>query len=766
VVQIVQFTDQVTRNGFLEVARRVEALRHRSLATMIAAGVEGEDVYAAFAVAPEGETLESFLRSPRAIGIGLEQRVAIVLQLCLALEHAHAAGADGPNPLPEFVWITPDLTVQVAGLLGPPDAGQPRSDGDFHAMPAPDGGDALIERRSVHILAAVLVELLTNQRPERASNGEIDLAALLARRLDRPSRAPSRSSMDAQVDDILDAVLRRGTGLPASLAGFRRELEEASTDRDPTQLSMATPASPTAPKQSLPVGVAGHSAPSRAEPTPLVYDEDVQFTVYRPKTLAPGHWYPLLAFAHLSERRSDAPADEPDPSAEVARQAAALLGDTSSYHQASEDSSQRVPREGEITFVPSVPGVEFNPPAQSFFWTESVHRAEFRARAQAVPPASQIFRGRMAVYLGAILLAEINLSFGARAAPSSRPDTVGESARPYRKIFASYSHRDDAIVRQCRNYAKAMGDEYLQDVINLRSGERWAPALEALIRDADIFQLFWSWNSLQSDYVQKEWRYALGLRRTSFIRPVYWDEPLPARDDLPPKDLLDLHFQRIESWSALASSSAPRAASTTVVAAPSIPVPPGPPSMPEAWREPPAQGATPAPAAGSGPEAPPRSGGLNWRVLSAVAALAVVILMVPTLYLRTSSPTPESVTVPRESSPPAGGAPVTVHPAPAVVAPSNSTSLSVTVTTDTGRVLNAEGDGQVQLIDRATNAIVARARLRADGMAEFPSVPPGDYTLAASVPGLELRGEAAVSVAPTAPSTAPKALTLRLRRVR
>ena len=92
--------------------------------------------------------------------------------------------------------------------------------------------------------------------------------------------------------------------------------------------------------------------------------------------------------------------------------------------------------------------------------------------------------------------------------------------------------------------------------------------------------------------------------------------------------------------------------------------------------------------------------------------------------------------------------------------------LSVTVTTDTGRVLNAEGDGQVQLIDRATNAIVARARLRADGMAEFRSVPPGDYTLAASVPGLELRGEAAVSVAPTAPSTAPKALTLRLRRVR
>ena len=662
----------------------------------------------------------------------------------------------------------PDLTVQIVGLVGPSNVGQARSDGDVQAIPPPDGDDAVVERRSVHTLAVLLVELLTNQRPRRTADGEIDQDVLLARRLDRPSRDTAAAGVDPRLDDILDGVLGGGSGLPLDLAGLRRELEAALARLGTRPPPIATPAPQTAPEEHLPVGVAGDSAPSTAERTPLVYDENVQFTVFRPKTLAPSHWYPLLAFAHLSERRSDAPADEPDPSAEVARQAAALLGDTSAYQQASEDSSQRVPREGEITFVPSVPGVEFNPPAQSFFWTESVHRAEFRVRAQAAPPAGRNFRGRMAVYLGAILLAEINLSFGVRERPSSRPDTVGESARPYRKIFASYSHRDDAIVRQCWDYAKAMGDEYLQDVINLRSGERWAPALEALIRDADIFQLFWSWNSLQSDYVQKEWRYALALRRNSFIRPVYWDEPLPARDDLPPKDLLDLHFQRIASWSGVASPPAPRSTSATVVTAPSVAPQPGPPSMADAPINPPVPRAPAVPDAGSVPEARQRSSGLNWRVLSAVAALAVVVLMLPTLYLTTSMPTSGTANLPSESAPSgSGAAPVGVAPQPSpppvVDVSPTLTSLRVIVTTETGRGLDAGVDGQLQLIDKTTNAVIARARLGADGVAEFPAVPPGDYRIDASVPGLEL-AKKTVSVTPNAPSTTR--LTLQMRRVR
>ena len=37
------------------------------------------------------------------------------------------------------------------------------------------------------------------------------------------------------------------------------------------------------------------------DPAPRL-DENVQFTVYRPQTIRPEVWYPLLAFAHLAER--------------------------------------------------------------------------------------------------------------------------------------------------------------------------------------------------------------------------------------------------------------------------------------------------------------------------------------------------------------------------------------------------------------------------------------------------------------------------------
>jgi hypothetical protein len=48
-------------------------------------------------------------------------------------------------------------------------------------------------------------------------------------------------------------------------------------------------------------------------------DENVQFTVYRPRAVLPEQWYPLLAFAHLTNKRPGAGPDEPDPVKEVQR---------------------------------------------------------------------------------------------------------------------------------------------------------------------------------------------------------------------------------------------------------------------------------------------------------------------------------------------------------------------------------------------------------------------------------------------------------------
>ena len=282
-------------------------------------------------------------------------------------------------------------------------------------------------------------------------------------------------------------------------------------------------------------------------------DENVQFTVYRPRAVRPAEWYDLLAFAHLAERRPDAPPDEPDPLAQVKLQAEHLLGARlADYDDPRSDSRFGVPQDGEITFLPEIPGVTFNPERRVFRWQEDVHREEFRLRADAELDG-RTARGTLRVYLGMIILAEVDLALrvDTTAPPPSVPGPVAppDQARPYRKIFASYSHRDIEVVRQFERIAQALGDDYLRDLARLRAGTDWDEALLRLIDDADVFQLFWSSNSMRSPHVLREWEYAESLARPHFIRPTYWEEPLPSSDNppLPPDSLRRLHFSRLSA---------------------------------------------------------------------------------------------------------------------------------------------------------------------------------------------------------------------------
>ncbi len=276
---------------------------------------------------------------------------------------------------------------------------------------------------------------------------------------------------------------------------------------------------------------------------PIALDDNVQFTVYRPRAIDPGRWHQLLAFAHLAERRPGED-DLPDPIEEVQRQAAAVLGDKAkNYAPVIQDSGAAIPAEGELTFVPEFPGIEVNPPRRSFMWLESVHREEFRIRAGRELDGKMV-RGRVTVFLGSIVIAEVACAVRVDA---SRPEPKREptSVRAYRKIFASYSHRDLEVVNQFETYARALGDEYLRDWVHLRTGEVWTDRLCQLIEQADAFQLFWSRNSMHSGFVRQEYEHALSLGRPSFVRPTYWEDPMPTAPGLPPEALLRLHFQKL-----------------------------------------------------------------------------------------------------------------------------------------------------------------------------------------------------------------------------
>lgn len=283
----------------------------------------------------------------------------------------------------------------------------------------------------------------------------------------------------------------------------------------------------------------------------LVVDENVQYSVYRPEVVEPLKWFSLLAFAHLAGRRPDAPEDEPDPVDQVLSQARRVLGESfEDYIPLVQDSSAAIPRSSTMTFLPEVSGLEFNPPRASFLWLESMHWHEFRFRASSELDGKTA-RGRLAVFLGPRIVADVPLSIRVDSNTKLAGRALAhemETARPYRKVFASYSHSDVAIVEELERAVQSLGDRYLRDATTLRSGEMWSDRLAQLIQDADIFQLFWSWSSMRSSFVRQEWEHALALNRPHFVRPVYWEEPLPEDKSkgLPPDALTKLHFQRLD----------------------------------------------------------------------------------------------------------------------------------------------------------------------------------------------------------------------------
>jgi hypothetical protein len=270
----------------------------------------------------------------------------------------------------------------------------------------------------------------------------------------------------------------------------------------------------------------------------------------------------MVAFAHKSERFVGDQGKLVDPLTEVAALANARLGEFSDPKTSVSDSTLGLRRGSELCFVPDVVGVVFNPPRASFLWLEPIHVEEFRLRADP-HMAGQYARGHLSVFFGLLLIADVSINISVSRVDDSivaddtrnPPMTAmgSDSARRYRAIFASYSHLDADIVNWFEQTYRSIGDELLRDVRHLRSGEVWDDRLKSLIRESDLFQLFWSSNSRQSEFVRQEWGYALGLHRDRFIRPVYWQLPMPHAPD----ELGHVHFTFFDGPVAAAYASDP-----------------------------------------------------------------------------------------------------------------------------------------------------------------------------------------------------------------
>ncbi|HEX7182151.1 MAG TPA: toll/interleukin-1 receptor domain-containing protein [Thermoanaerobaculia bacterium] len=266
--------------------------------------------------------------------------------------------------------------------------------------------------------------------------------------------------------------------------------------------------------------------------------DEVQISAWHPRALPVGETAKLLVYAHLLAARDAVAAD-----------AGQMLGKAAGgYREAEAQATAAIAPGTEILVVPQGEGLLFDPPEARITWSGAWQRADFAMTATG-ERAGHVIEGSIACYVGPLLIADLRLPVVVpRPGETGEPrgeDRAVQSARLYQAIFASYSHADTAIVEAMEKACKALGMDYLRDVMSLRSGESWSDGLLGMIERADIFQLFWSTPASQSAYVEQEWRHALGLaerKGPAFIRPIYWERPLPPVPD----PLKPLHFAPVD----------------------------------------------------------------------------------------------------------------------------------------------------------------------------------------------------------------------------
>ena len=107
--------------------------------------------------------------------------------------------------------------------------------------------------------------------------------------------------------------------------------------------------------------------------------------------------------------------------------------------------------------------------------------------------------------------------------------------------FVSYASQDrrrvGALVQGMRKARPDM--DIFFDVTSLRSGDDWERSLYNEILRRDILFLCWSRNAQASDWVEREWRFALENKGLDCIEPIPLEQPDVCP---PPRELWSKHF--------------------------------------------------------------------------------------------------------------------------------------------------------------------------------------------------------------------------------
>jgi hypothetical protein len=232
----------------------------------------------------------------------------------------------------------------------------------------------------------------------------------------------------------------------------------------------------------------------------------------------------VQVFAHMAEEAADVAHDAQEFDEDARRRGVTSLG-------------TRIARNSKLTCELRIPDVEVLDPIREIVWNGYRESVQFLGRIPQRLERGSLF-GTVYISQNSAPIGQVTFKLKVGAPSSGDKQPTGE-ARRYSQAFISYASKDRAEVLRRVQMLKSVGINVFQDVLNLEPGDRWAQELYRHIDDSDVLFLFWSTAAKESEWVAKEWQYALEKKGDDFIRPVGIEgPPIPA----PPQQLQHLHF--------------------------------------------------------------------------------------------------------------------------------------------------------------------------------------------------------------------------------
>lgn len=265
-------------------------------------------------------------------------------------------------------------------------------------------------------------------------------------------------------------------------------------------------------------------------PVPITEEEGssidlVDFSIFAPASVKPSSSFILELWAYLRSDQKEALTRASKQGRMIER------GSRGPVH---------VPGRSELTIVLRLDGFDLQDSQDTILWTSEITNLAFIV---SVPKdmAAGDYPGQISILHNGMLLTRVvfEITVGQQL---NEQINLRTQRQELKSAFASYASVDRDEVLRCVQGIQATGVEVFVDVLSLRSGADWETELYSHIRSRDIFYLFWSNAARESEWVSREWHYALEKKGLDFIHPI----PLAPPDQVPPpEELQSKHFNDI-----------------------------------------------------------------------------------------------------------------------------------------------------------------------------------------------------------------------------